>query len=777
MIMKLNNRGYMLVEVIVSFTLAIIILFFMTNATISLKNKADDLYLETKLEADQLAMTTAVMKDINSLELKTVDSSSANSTKECLILGFESKTTKIEYDKTNNLFKYGELNVTNPNNVNCNTAYKNETLFTKKMDSRLNIDIGSLTMDSQCFVGTEYKDCTDKDKGSKANLKNKISGNTAYSNNDYGLLLDIPYNYGEITIIRKPGLYDACLKGAQSDENLVLGLPSTINETLKSYEIDGKRVYIDNNTDNGNGNFIASSTKNDDFPICYYRGKEDKNNNNVIFDGYCWKMVMSTSTGGFKMIYNGTPYEGKCPKDGVKEIDGKRLNSTELLALQNKFIGTTPYNRKETDYNQKKVGIFYYENPLSTDDSTSYKTRRVYSNTPAHMGYMYGNPQYLGSSSFQLSSDGSWEIDKAVGAPATGVFEKKLMVADDVTYNSTTKKYTLVNPSTAIVKTNGDMTPFMYKYSCMSEETSCSTVKYTLTGYMGWETKGGAYEGVTNSFFPGQFTYIELTNGKKYADAIKEMLSNNTNSSNVKEYLEKWYKKNIKNKDYIDIDTEFCYNRENVTNGNETPKTRTKRDTIEITFSINYKNVGFNYNFHGEPTHSGNFVVPQLQCSRDIDKFSAKNAKIGNKSLEAPIGLLTLDEALYAGFSTYNKASLNSYQYSYFGNHRFILGTPYNYRLVTTYVNDKSGGQKVLDLRSYFEDNFYSISRDTSQNETIGLVTKKAGNKWTDYSGKYDQYEYEYSSEQNVRPVIAIDNKVQIQSGEGTNDKPYILTK
>jgi len=39
--------------------------------------------------------------------------------------------------------------------------------------------------------------------------------------------------------------------------------------------------------------------------IYYYYGAET--NNNVIFAGYCWKMVRTTDTGGVKIIYNGVP--------------------------------------------------------------------------------------------------------------------------------------------------------------------------------------------------------------------------------------------------------------------------------------------------------------------------------------------------------------------------------------------------------------------------------------------------------------------------------------
>ena len=61
---------------------------------------------------------------------------------------------------------------------------------------------------------------------------------------------------------------------------------------------------VSSNT-NGKGLYIRAGTQNDAHPILYYRGAVD--NNNVLFAGFCWKIVRTTSTGGTKLIYNGLP--------------------------------------------------------------------------------------------------------------------------------------------------------------------------------------------------------------------------------------------------------------------------------------------------------------------------------------------------------------------------------------------------------------------------------------------------------------------------------------
>ena len=60
------------------------------------------------------------------------------------------------------------------------------------------------------------------------------------------------------------------------------------------------------------GVYEMSSTVNDDYPIYFFRGDHSVNNN-VLFSGYCWKIVRTTELGGTRMIYNGLPNaDGEC---------------------------------------------------------------------------------------------------------------------------------------------------------------------------------------------------------------------------------------------------------------------------------------------------------------------------------------------------------------------------------------------------------------------------------------------------------------------------------
>jgi len=98
---------------------------------------------------------------------------------------------------------------------------------------------------------------------------------------------------------------------------------------------------------NGKGVYTFASTKDDKFPVHYYRGAVT--DNNVKFANFCWKIVRTTETGGIKLIYNGTPDE-----------NGYCMNTTGEVTQ----IGTSAFN--ET-YNAKEYVGYMVNN---TSDST-----------------------------------------------------------------------------------------------------------------------------------------------------------------------------------------------------------------------------------------------------------------------------------------------------------------------------------------------------------------------------------------------------------------------
>ena len=62
-------------------------------------------------------------------------------------------------------------------------------------------------------------------------------------------------------------------------------------------------------------------------PVYYYKGNVQ--NNNVLFAGFCWKIVRTTETGGVKIVYNGVQKNGSCNNTGAdSQIGTSKFNSS-----------------------------------------------------------------------------------------------------------------------------------------------------------------------------------------------------------------------------------------------------------------------------------------------------------------------------------------------------------------------------------------------------------------------------------------------------------------
>ena len=117
----------------------------------------------------------------------------------------------------------------------------------------------------------------------------------------------------------------------------------------KTAEYDGL------NGEGTKGVYTFASTKDDEYPVYYYRGAVE--NNNVLFNNICWKVVRTTDTGGVKLIYNGiynSNTNSKCNNSSYYSI----IKENENMVLE------------------------YFS--FSGD----------YSNYPSYMGYMRGEEIY-----------------------------------------------------------------------------------------------------------------------------------------------------------------------------------------------------------------------------------------------------------------------------------------------------------------------------------------------------------------------------------------------
>ena len=97
---------------------------------------------------------------------------------------------------------------------------------------------------------------------------------------------------------------------------------------------------VHSGTSGTNGIYMTTATE-ENIPVYYFRGDADKVNNNIIFNNMCWKIIRTTENNGIKIIYNGTPTDGKCETQTGEETQ----------------IGTSKFNENRDD--NAYVGYMY----------------------------------------------------------------------------------------------------------------------------------------------------------------------------------------------------------------------------------------------------------------------------------------------------------------------------------------------------------------------------------------------------------------------------------
>ena len=114
-------------------------------------------------------------------------------------------------------------------------------------------------------------------------------------------------------------------------------------------------------------------------PVYYYKGNVQ--NNNVLFGGFCWKIVRTTETGGVKIVYNGVQKNGSCNNTETdSQIGTSAFNSSYNSPAYVGYMHNTvyPYSREEmSDYDNEDIvfgNSFNYNSNNGTYTLTDTKT-------------------------------------------------------------------------------------------------------------------------------------------------------------------------------------------------------------------------------------------------------------------------------------------------------------------------------------------------------------------------------------------------------------------
>ena len=164
---------------------------------------------------------------------------------------------------------------------------------------------------------------------------------------------------------------------------------------------------------------------------------------------------------------------------------------------------------------------------------------------------------------------------------------------------------------------------------------------------------------------------------------------NNITSSTIKGILDTWYKNNLEDKydDKIDGNAGFCGDKE-VSSGTGGGTTAT------------------NYQPYTRISNSN----PSLSCNKNdiytIDKF-----EFGNGALKYPIGLISADEAMFAGLPNWKSSNQNNYLYTgqvywtispsrFYYDYAYVLRVDSDGSLYYSTVDYTYGVRPVINLRA-----------------------------------------------------------------------------
>lgn len=111
---KLNNRGYMLIEIILASSIAFGLAYFMLELTLKLKNKNDDLMVATLANTDNAIISNAIMKYLNN-----------NNISECIdnFINIDGKKVSIESNYVDTVNDYVTVAAYSCNKVGDDTLH------------------------------------------------------------------------------------------------------------------------------------------------------------------------------------------------------------------------------------------------------------------------------------------------------------------------------------------------------------------------------------------------------------------------------------------------------------------------------------------------------------------------------------------------------------------------------------------------------------------------------------------------------------------------------
>ena len=226
--------------------------------------------------------------------------------------------------------------------------------------------------------------------------------------------------------------------------------------------------------------------------IYYFNGAVE--DNNVLFAGFCWKIVRTTETGGVKMIYNGVQTNGSCNNSGTAS---QLSSTTKFNSLYNSpaYVGymyNTVYKSLSKSMSSQSNIVFgnklIYDIPNSTYTLSDTKTVATWSsgyntiNSNHYTCFTTGTTCTSVYYVYYTDSTTAYYITLTNGKPVANALNE-MLYADDV------------NKTDSIIKTYIDSwyKDKMTRYTDKLEDTVfCNDRTMYNQSANGWNPKGGS---------------------------------------------------------------------------------------------------------------------------------------------------------------------------------------------------------------------------------------------------------------------------------------------
>lgn len=564
-----------------------------------------------------------------------------------------------------------------------------------------------------------------------------------------------------------------------SKVSLNKSLDGTMAGSATLYDVVASAATLDtaNAVGSGNGVYTYYSTANDEYPVHYYHG--NVTNNNVVFGNKCWKIVRTTSTGGVKLVYEGSYLSGNC-REASKGL---------------------------------KLTVF-------NDNSDSL----------AHVGYMYGDvikTQNLSktatwSNVLDISQSKTISLSKAMGT--TKYYFGTAMTNSGSTYTISSSRAVAFNSALQV-----------NKYTCLDGSRSCTSPVYIFSG----SNKTANYIpgvlkiGKSVSYSNGNYTITDATDylATQYVDmdlnGYYVCPSYNTNTCTSVYYISSLFKNISYTLDYITLsngtslsalqtqgnNTKWIFGNDVTWNGT----TYTLKDTVSLTaISLPSKiaalTKGYNYTcFSTSNTCSTVNYMVSNKVSSETNKIDISYYALTNGDT-----LDTIKSKIFSNkTSSKVKQEIDTIWSTLFSNYTKYLEN-------TDWCNDRtfySGSLKSKD--SVIDDNYFMNSRYnkpsivcTNSNDSLSVgngltypvalltrdeldlggtyLTTSSYNYWTlspdevNFSAAGIKYISMYINkisikknyiidENYIRPAISLMHDIKVEDGDGTASNPYIL--